>query len=69
MVRGTEFRAMLERECGEVSIGCQVATSAQRNQKLAQHPGVAGAGLDYDDRRLSEPGIHQIEGGFGGKWS
>jgi predicted small metal-binding protein len=46
MVRGAEYRSMLNGECGEVGIGCQVATGAQRKQKVAQRLGVAGAGMD-----------------------
>ena len=59
---------MLEGECGEVSIGCQVAAGAQRKQEVAQHLSVAGAWMDYGHRGLFEPGIHDVEGSFDSEW-
>jgi hypothetical protein len=64
MVRRTQFRSMLEGECGEVGIGCQVAAGAQRKQEVAQHLSVARAWMDYGYGRLFEPGIHDVEGSF-----
>ncbi len=59
---------MLQGQCGEMGIGGQVASSSQGKQEVAEYPSVARAGMDYRYGRLFEPGIHQIEGGFDGKW-
>jgi len=62
VVEGTEFRPVLEGKCGEVSIGCEVATGTQRKQEVAQHLSVARARMDYGHGGLFEPGMHDVEG-------
>jgi hypothetical protein len=62
MVERAQFGTVLERERGQVSIGCQIASGAGREQEIAQYFSVAGAWMDYGRRRLFEPGIYDVEG-------
>ena len=53
---------MFDRECGEMSIGCEIAGSTGLQKQIAKDAPVTVAGFERRNRRLSKPRLDRMQG-------
>lgn len=66
-VRGTQLGSVLDRQCSQVRVGCEIAAGAQRRDQLAENRQVARTRMHDGRGRPIQPGSHQIKSGIHGQ--
>jgi len=63
-IESAQYRAMFDRNGGEVRITCQVAAATRPHQQSPQHRSVTIGGADDARTRMRKPFIHHAQCDF-----